>query len=80
MLERLKTVPGIKSVRGRGLMIGLEFDYPVKELRNRLISEQHVFTGASGQNMIRLLPPLVLTIAQADEFVARLQAALGVVA
>ncbi|MCI6169000.1 MAG: aspartate aminotransferase family protein, partial [Muribaculaceae bacterium] len=43
-------------------------------------SEQHVFTGASGQNMIRLLPPLVLTIAQADEFVARLQAALGVVA
>ena len=61
-------------------MIGLEFDYPVKELRNRLISEQHVFTGASGQNMIRLLPPLVLTIAQADEFVARLQAALGVVA
>ncbi len=80
LLERLKTVPGIKSVRGRGLMIGLEFDYPVKELRNRLISEQHVFTGASGQNMIRLLPPLVLTIAQADEFVARLQAALGVVA
>ena len=61
-------------------MIGLEFDYPVKELRSRLISEQHVFTGASGQNMIRLLPPLVLTIAQADEFVARLQAALGVVA
>lgn len=80
LLERLKTVPGIKSVRGRGLMIGLEFDYPVKDLRNRLISEQHVFTGASGQNMIRLLPPLVLTIAQADEFVARLQAALGVVA
>lgn len=80
LLERLKTVPGIKSVRGRGLMIGLEFDYPVKELRNRLISEQHVFTGTSGQNMIRLLPPLVLTIAQADEFVARLQAALGVVA
>ena len=80
LLERLKTVPGIKSVRGRGLMIGLEFDYPVKELRSRLISEQHVFSGASGQNMIRLLPPLVLTIAQADEFVARLQAALGVVA
>ncbi|MDD7067016.1 MAG: aspartate aminotransferase family protein [Sodaliphilus pleomorphus] len=80
LLERLKTVPGIKSVRGRGLMIGLEFDYPVKELRSRLISEQHVFTGTSGQNMIRLLPPLVLTIAQADEFVARLQAALGVVA
>ena len=80
LLERLKTVPGIKSVRGRGLMIGLEFDYPVKELRSRLISEQHVFTGASGQNMIRLLPPLVLTIAQADAFVARLQAALGVVA
>lgn len=76
LLKALKTVPGIKSVRGRGLMIGLEFDYPVKELRSRLIHEQHVFTGASGQNMIRLLPPLVLTCEQADEFVRRLRAAL----
>lgn len=76
LLAELKKIPGIKEVRGRGLMIGLEFDYPVKELRSRLIHEQHVFTGASGTQMIRLLPPLVLTIAEADEFVRRLKAAL----
>ena len=76
LLTELKKIPGIKEVRGRGLMIGMEFDYPVKELRSRLIHEQHVFTGASGTNMIRLLPPLVLTIAQADEFITRLKSAL----
>ena len=76
LLTELKKIPGIKEVRGRGLMIGMEFDYPVKELRSRLIHEQHVFTGASGTNMIRLLPPLTLTIAQADEFITRLKSAL----
>ena len=76
LMEELKKIPGIKEVRGRGLMIGMEFDYPVKELRSRLIHEQHVFTGASGTNMIRLLPPLVLTIEDGREFIRRLKAAL----
>ncbi len=48
-------------------MIGLEFKQPVKEIRNLLI-EYGIFTGVSGQNVIRLLPPLCLTIAEADEF------------
>jgi acetylornithine/N-succinyldiaminopimelate aminotransferase len=73
LLDELKKIPQIKEVRGRGLMIGLEFDQPVKELRSRLLYEQHVFTGASGTNTLRLLPPLVLTKEQADEFVARLK-------
>lgn len=73
LLEELKKVDGIKEVRGRGLMIGLEFDYPIKEIRQRLLFEQKVFTGASGTNVLRLLPPLCLTMADADEFLQRLR-------
>lgn len=75
-LKALVGQGGITCVRGRGLMIGIEFDHPVKQLRLDLIHKQHVFTGASGANMLRLLPPLVLTTEQADEFVARLKALL----
>ncbi len=73
LMEELKKVPQIKEVRGRGLMIGLEFDEPIKELRSRLIHDEHVFTGASGTNVLRLLPPLCLTIEDADEFIKRLK-------
>lgn len=74
LLTELATIPGIREVRGQGLMIGLEFDYPVKELRRRLIFEQHVFTGASGTHVIRLLPPLCLSMEEAEDFIARLRA------
>ena len=77
LMEELKQIPGIKEVRGRGLMIGMEFDYPVKELRTRLIKEEKVFTGATGTHMIRLLPPLVLTMEQAQDFIGRLKKALA---
>ena len=76
-MEELKKLPHVKEVRGQGLMIGLEFDYPVKDLRRKLLFEQKVFTGASGTNVIRLLPPLVLTEALADEFVERLKKAMA---
>lgn len=77
LLTELKKIPGIKEVRGRGLMIGMEFDYPVKDLRTRLITEEKVFTGATGTHMIRLLPPLVLTIDQAQDFITRFKNALA---
>lgn len=71
LLEELKKMPQIKDVRGRGLMIGLEFETPIKELRMRLLKEQHVFTGVSGTNVIRLLPPLCLGLKEADIFLER---------
>ena len=77
LLEELKKFKEIKEVRGCGLMIGMEFDQPVKEIRSRLIHEQKVFTGASGTNVIRLLPPLCLSKEEADEFLARLRKVLG---
>ena len=73
----LQKIPQIKEVRGEGLMIGMEFDYPVKELRTRLIKEEKVFTGATGTHVIRLLPPLVLTLEQAEDFITRFKRALG---
>ncbi|MDO4186419.1 MAG: aminotransferase class III-fold pyridoxal phosphate-dependent enzyme [Bacteroidales bacterium] len=71
LLQELSKLKGIKEVRGRGLMIGMEFEEPIKELRLNLLKEQHVFTGVSGTNVIRLLPPLCLSKAEADLFLER---------
>ena len=64
-------------MRGRGLMIGMEFEQPIKELRSRLLHEQKVFTGVSGTNVIRLLPPLCLSMDEADLFLERFAKVLG---
>ena len=66
--------PHITDVRGCGLMIGVEFDAPIKEFRQRLVKEQHVFTGAASTNILRLLPPLTLTMEEAAEAIRRLKA------
>ncbi len=76
LMAQLKELPGIKEVRGRGMMIGIEFEEPVKELRRKLLFEQKVFTGASGTNVLRLLPPLVLSKDDVDEFIKRFKAVL----
>jgi len=73
----LKTISGITEVRGRGLMIGIDFDYPIKELRNRLLFDEKVFTGVAGTGTIRLLPPLCLTHDLAEEFIVRFKRALS---
>ena len=77
LLDELKKLPQIKEVRGRGLMIGMEFEQPIKELRSRLLHEQKVFTGVSGTNVIRLLPPLCLSMDEADLFLERFAKVLG---
>ena len=78
LMERLRNenLPHVVDVRGRGLMIGIELDQPYKEIRTRLVKEQHCFTGCSGTNVIRLLPPLCMTKANADDFIERFKAAL----
>ncbi len=77
LMTELKKLPQIKEVRGQGLMIGMEFEQPIKELRLRLLKEQYVFTGVSGTNVIRLLPPLSLSMEEAKEFIDRLKAAMA---
>ncbi len=77
LLESLRGLPGIKEVRGIGLMIGIELEFPAKELRRRLIFDEHVFTGAAGTHIVRLLPPLSLTMAEAEEFMIRFKRLLA---
>ncbi len=77
LMTELKKLPQIKEVRGQGLMIGMEFEEPIKELRLKLLKEQHVFTGVSGTNVIRLLPPLCLSMAEAEDFLNRLRTVLA---
>ena len=78
LMQKLRGLnhPKIKDVRGRGLMIGIELSEDQKPVRQRLVYEQHVFTGCSGQSLLRLLPPLTFTKELADEFIDRLQKAL----
>lgn len=77
LMDELKKFPQIKEVRGRGLMIGLEFEEPVKELRRKLLFDYKVFTGVTGTHVIRLLPPLCLSMEEADLFLSRLKACLN---
>lgn len=73
---RIPLSPKIREIRGRGLMVGIGFRKPAAEIRKRLLSEQHVFTGFSGTDMLRLLPPLAATRADVDTFVSALSAVL----
>ena len=74
--ELQKTQPHIVDVRGRGLMIGIDLDIPHKDVRQPLIYQEHCFTGCAGTNILRLLPPLCLTKAEADDFMNRLKKTL----
>lgn len=69
LMEELKklqqTDAHIVDVRGEGLMIGIEYDQPIKALRNALVHDEHVFTGAASTNILRLLPPLMLSLDEA---------------
>lgn len=76
LVDELKGWSRIKEVRGRGLMIGLEFDEPIKEIRQRLLFDEKVFTGVAGTNTIRLLPPLCLSQAEAECFLERFERVL----
>jgi len=77
LLSELRKISGIKEVRGRGLMIGMEFDSPVNELRKTLLKDEYIFTGVSSTNIIRLLPPLSLTQKEANVFIKALRRLLA---
>ncbi|MEM6685389.1 MAG: aminotransferase class III-fold pyridoxal phosphate-dependent enzyme [Bacteroidota bacterium] len=67
-LAEAKKLPQLKNTKGRGLMLGLEFDFPVKELRQELIYKHHIFTGsAANPNVLRILPPLTITKNHIDQ-------------
>ncbi len=68
LMDSLSDLSNLIQVRGKGLMIGIEFSFPVAEIRRKLLFDYKIFTGVSGSNMIRLLPPLNLKKKDADYF------------
>jgi acetylornithine/N-succinyldiaminopimelate aminotransferase len=77
-MEAIKTIPEIVKVKGRGLMLGVEFDFDVSALRKKMIVEKHIFTGgSSNKNLIRILPPLTITTDAIDTFIVALQESLA---
>lgn len=68
-MEQAASIPQLKAVKGRGLMLGLEFDFPIAELRKNLIFKHHIFTGsAKNSNLLRILPPLTIQKQHIDMF------------
>lgn len=78
LLAELKALnfDGIKEVRGRGLMIGIEFHSSIKDIRTKLLFEEKVFTGIAGTSTLRLLPPLCLSKPEADDFLNKFKKVL----
>lgn len=77
LIDELKKFPEVKEIRGLGLMIGIEFEQPVKPIRDRLLYEEKVFTGVTGLHTIRLLPPLCLTMDDAQLFLDKFRTVLS---
>lgn len=73
LIDRLKKMPQLKEVRGRGLMIGVEIEGSASEMRKRLLFDHHIFTGGAGATTVRLLPALNLSKEQADIFLKEFQ-------
>ena len=73
LLANLPKSDKIKEIRGKGLMIGIEFNGPVAEIRKKLLFEKHIFTGVAGSNMVRLLAPLCVTKDDAARFIEALK-------
>jgi acetylornithine aminotransferase len=76
--KKAKELPNLKAIKGRGLMLGLEFDFPISELRKKLIYNHHIFTGgAKNINVLRILPPLTIQKKHIDCFFDALQKELN---
>jgi len=76
-IEKARSLPKLKTIKGRGLMLGLEFDFPIAALRKKLIYEHHIFTGSSkNHNLLRILPPLTIQKEHIAKFFEALKAEL----
>jgi acetylornithine aminotransferase len=76
-LEAIKQIPEVKKVKGKGLMLGVEFDFEINELRKKMIIDKHIFTGnANNKNLLRILPPLTINTKGIDTFIIALKEAL----
>lgn len=72
LMERLREVPNVKELRGRGLMIGIEFPFETAAMRKKLVYQERIFVGSAGKHTIRLLPALNIGKAEVDRAVEAL--------
>jgi acetylornithine aminotransferase len=76
-LEAIQQIPQVKKVKGKGLMLGVEFDFEINELRKKMILDKHIFTGnANNKNLLRILPPLTINKKGIDTFIIALKESL----
>jgi acetylornithine aminotransferase len=76
-LEAIQQIPQVKKVKGKGLMLGVEFDFEINELRKKMILDKHIFTGNSNnKNLLRILPPLTINKKGIDSFIIALRESL----
>lgn len=75
-MSELNKIDQIKAVRGEGLMIGIEMEQEIAPIRKKMLFEDKIFTGVSGKHIIRLLPPLTMSKAHADRFLAAFKSTL----
>lgn len=77
LIEQLESILEIKEIRGRGLMIGIEFDFPIADMRKKLLYDKHIFIGSSSnKNTVRILPPLNIGKKEIDQFINALKEVL----
>jgi len=76
-LNAIKQIPEVKKVKGKGLMLGVEFDFEINDLRKKMIIDKHIFTGnANNKNLLRILPPLTINTKGIDTFIIALKESL----
>jgi len=73
LISELKDIAAVAEVRGKGLMIGVEFDADIQQLRQELLFDEKIFTGYAGAYTLRLLPPLSFTMEHAQIFLRSLK-------
>ncbi len=77
LTEQIGDILGLKELRGEGLMIGVELEFPVAEIRKKLLFEHQIFTGSSSnKNTLRLLPPLNVSKVEIDLLIESLKKVL----
>jgi acetylornithine aminotransferase len=78
LISELEAITAIKQIKGKGLMLGVEFDFPIKKIRAQLLNQYHIFTGASANpNLLRILPPLGISKEQIKPFITALKEILS---
>jgi acetylornithine/N-succinyldiaminopimelate aminotransferase len=76
--EAIQQIPEVVKIKGKGLMLGIEFDFDVSALRKKMIIDKHIFTGnANNKNLLRILPPMTITKEAIDTFIIALKESLA---